>query len=257
MKKIGVTTIGGMSMNRTFIQLFGFIIIVVITVGSVQNPFTATYLESLTKNEIVVSNSIQTLRSEVKVKASEFEVEPQDAKIDKVWKAMPGLNGLKVDIDASVKKMQQKGVFDENKLVFKEVPPSVTLKDLSPAPIYKGHPEKKMVSFVINVAWGNEYIPDMLQTLKDEGVSATFFLEGKWTKKNPELAKTIVDAGHEIGNHSYSHPDFKNLSAEATSKEIAEANSIIKAVTGKTPKWFGPPSGSFRDQRWRLLLRMI
>ena len=69
-----------------------------------------------------------------------------------------------------------------------------------------------MVSFIINVAWGNEYLSDMLATLKKHHVSATFFLEGRWVQKNPELAKMIADAGHEVGNHSFTHPDMKNLS---------------------------------------------
>ena len=68
-----------------------------------------------------------------------------------------------------------------------------------------------MVSFIINVAWGNEYLSDMLATLKEHHVSATFFLEGRWAQKNPELAKMISEAGHEVGNHSFTHPDMKNL----------------------------------------------
>jgi len=65
-----------------------------------------------------------------------------------------------------------------------------------------------MVSFLINVAWGNEYLPDILATLKKQNVKASFFLEGRWVQKNPELAKMIVEAGHEVGNHSYTHPDM-------------------------------------------------
>ena len=55
--------------------------------------------------------------------------------------------GLKVDIEASYKNMKKKEVFDEKKLVFIQIKPKVHLKDLPPSPIYKGHPEKPMVSF--------------------------------------------------------------------------------------------------------------
>ena len=80
---------------------------------------------------------------------------------------------------------------------------------MPPSPIYRGHPEKPMVSFIINVAWGNEYLPEILATLKRHQITASFFLEGNWVKSNPDLAKMIVSAGHEVGNHSYTHPDMQ------------------------------------------------
>ena len=156
--------------------------------------------------------------------------------------------GLKVDISASYQKMKKAGKFDKKELVFKEIQPSLHLKDLPPSPIYRGHPDKPMVSFIINVAWGNEYLSDMLKTLKRHHISATFFLEGNWVKKNPDLAKMIVDAGHEVGNHSYTHPDMKRLSAERARAEMMKTNEVIEATTGKKCVWFAPPSGSYRDE---------
>ena len=100
--------------------------------------------------------------------------------------------------------MKPAGKFDEKKLVYKQVRPKVHLSDLPQEPIYRGHDEKPMVSFTVNVAWGNEYLPKMLEVLKKHHAKATFFLEGKWVKNNPDMAKMIVDAGHEVGNHSYS-----------------------------------------------------
>ena len=105
-----------------------------------------------------------------------------------------------------------------------------------------------MVSFLINVAWGNEYLQDMLAVLKKQHVKATFFLEGRWTKNNPELAKMIYEEGHEIGNHSYSHPNMQTLSTQATREELRKTNEVIEAVTGVKSIWFAPPSGSFRDE---------
>ena len=95
-----------------------------------------------------------------------------------------------------------------------------------------------MVSFIINVAWGNEYIPDMLATLKKHQVYATFFLEGRWVKNNPDLAKMIVDAGHEVGNHSYSHPDMRTLESIKVREELKKTNEMIEVTTGEKVKWF-------------------
>lgn len=57
----------------------------------------------------------------------------------------------------------------------------------------------------------------------------------------------IADAGHEIGNHSYSHPDMKTLSSEAVRRELEKTNEVIEAATSVKCKWFAPPSGSYRD----------
>ncbi|KUP08708.1 hypothetical protein Q73_05870 [Bacillus coahuilensis m2-6] len=211
-----------------------------------KNPFVTTYMFQL-KSVVFPVATQQTLLQEIEEKSKEFEVPAADAKIDPVWKTVPGYNGLKVDIQSSYDNMKEVGEFKEELLVYEQVSPSVHLTDLSPAPIYKGHPDKPMVSLTINVAWGNEYIPDMLESLEKHKVYATFFLEGRWVKENPEMAKMIAEAGHEIGNHSYSHPDLNKSSKEKTIEELTKTNEVIEATIGKRVKWFAPPSGSFND----------
>lgn len=214
---------------------------------TVDNPITDGYLSVMKGSTVDVSKQNDLYR-EIEEKAPNYEIKPSNAKIDPVWKAMPGYNGLKVDIEASYKKMKSSGKFDEDKLVFQQVKPEVHLTDLEPAAVYKGHPDKPMVSFIVNVAWGNEYLSSMLKTLKKHNVTATFFLEGRWVKENPDLAKMIASAGHEVGNHSYSHPNMKEISAAKTKKEIDDTNSVIEATTGKKVTWFAPPSGSYREE---------
>jgi len=187
-------------------------------------------------------------KAQVRSKEEEEALKNADARIDPIWKTIPGYNGLIIDVDASYKKMKISEKFNEKKLVFKQVKPNIHLDELPPAAIYKGHPDKPMVSFIINVAWGNEYLSNMLATLKKHHVSATFFLEGRWVQKNPELAKMITDAGHEVGNHSFTHPDMKHLTVEQIRAEITKTNEVIKATTGSNPRWFAPPSGSYKDE---------
>lgn len=214
----------------------------------VNNPFSHTYVSGLKSGTLEVAGHKNSLMSEIEMKAIEYEVEPSDARKDPVWKVVPGYNGLKVDIKRSYSKMEKEGKFDPEKLVFKQVPPQVHLEDLPPMAIYKGHPEKPMVSFIINVAWGNEYLTGMLATLKKHNVTASFFLEGRWVKNNPSMAKMIADAGHEIGNHSFTHPNMKQLTAPKINEEIRRTNEVIEAVTGVQTKWFAPPSGSYKDE---------
>ncbi|MFC3882525.1 polysaccharide deacetylase family protein [Bacillus songklensis] len=235
-------------MKGMTIQLFAFSVVLVITYGTVQNPYTSYYINDLKAEALPVARETSDLYEQIKEKAKNYEIEPENAKVDRVWKLIPGYNGLKVDIKASYDNMKKTGSFDESKLIYKQVPPTVHLKDLPPTPIYKGHPEKPMVSFIINVAWGNEYIPQILETLKKHHVKATFFLEGRWAKNNPDMAKMIVAAGHEIGNHSFSHPNMKIISENQIKDELQKTNDVIQSVTGETCKWFAPPSGSYRQE---------
>jgi peptidoglycan-N-acetylglucosamine deacetylase len=226
-----------------------FAIICFITWYSVNNPLTNQYVLDLKHISLpAVATQNDSLYQEIVRNAAKAEIKPADARIDSVWKAIPGYNGLTVDVKSSYKNMKEKGRYNANKLVFKQVKPKIHLQDLPPSPIYRGHPDKPMVSFIINVAWGNEYLPDILTTLKRHKITASFFLEGNWVKKNPELAKMIVGAGHEVGNHSYSHPNMKQLSAAKAREELVNTNEVIEATTGKTCVWFAPPSGSYRDE---------
>ncbi|PLR77683.1 hypothetical protein CU633_09760 [Bacillus sp. V3-13] len=206
------------------------------------------YVAVLKTETLSAGKQKSLLQEEIERRAKEYEIPPVDAKIDRVWKAIPGYNGLKVDVEASYKKMKETGKFAEEDLVFEQTSPAVHLSDLAAAPIYKGNPDKPMAAFIINVAWGNEYIPDMLATLKNHHVSASFFLEGRWAKQNPELVKMIAAAGHEIGNHSYSHPNMKTLGTAKIHEELKKTNEVIEATTGINPVWFAPPSGSYRDE---------
>ncbi|WP_233202872.1 polysaccharide deacetylase family protein [Sporosarcina sp. P1] len=194
-------------------------------------------------------NDNDRLTTELESFSKAHHIPAVDAKVDRVWKAIPGYNGLEVDLKASYKKMKATGKLDEAKIVYKETSPSIHLNDLGPHPIFKGNPDKPMVSFLINVAWGNEYIPEILDVLKKHNIQASFFFDGSWVSKNPDLAKMIHNEGHEIGNHAYSHPDLQQKSEAETMEELKKTNDVIMKTLGITsPKWFGPPSGSFNQQ---------
>lgn len=235
-------------MQRKIIHFIGFVLILTVSIGFIENPFTSSYVDQMKHADITVMKHQDSLHKEIVEKAKNYQIPAQNAEVHKVWKATPGYNGLEVDVEESYKKMKVKGEFNEKLLVFRQISPEVHLEDLPAEPMYRGHPDKPMVSFLINVAWGNEYIPDMLETLNKYHVKATFFLEGRWTKENPEMAKMIVDAGHEVGNHSYTHPDMSKLSTVDIKEQLLKTSEVIKSVTDVTPTWFAPPSGSLRDE---------
>ena len=230
-------------------HLLLFSSVLVLILGLSINPNKAMSLGSNVKGNITASAEIKKadLYRKIQIYSDQQEVEPIDAKIDRVWKAIPGYNGLRINIKASYEKMKANGEFDKNKIVYEEIPPNIHLEDLESEPIYRGNPQKPMVAFLINVAWGNEYIPEILKVLNEQQIKATFFFDGSWVKKNPDLAKMIKEAGHEIGNHAYSHPDLKQRSVAQTKEELQKTNDVIKATLGITPIWFAPPSGSFNE----------
>lgn len=115
-------------------------------------------------------------------------------------------------------------------------------------PIFKGNPENKAVAFCINVAWGNEYIPSILQTLKENNCQATFFFVGTWVRDYPKLGKTIARAGHEIGNHGYYHLHPASLTKEKLQKLIIENEELLQRELGRTSKLFAPPYGEFNKK---------
>lgn len=89
------------------------------------------------------------------------------------------------------------------------------------------------------------YTPLLLDTLSRYNVKATFFVIGKDCENYPELLKRISDAGHEIGNHSYSHARFCALGTSQIEEELGKANRIIAKITGKYPFLVRPPGGQY------------
>lgn len=91
--------------------------------------------------------------------------------------------------------------------------------------------------------------PSILKTLKSAGLQVTFFLTGKWCEQNPDLVKEIAADGHEIGNHSYSHKDFRKLTDDAIVEQLTQTEDIVMRLTGRSTKpLFRPPFGG-RDKR--------
>ncbi|MBB6452874.1 putative sporulation protein (polysaccharide deacetylase family) [Salirhabdus euzebyi] len=234
--------------KQHFMHLCLFITLVIVSLGVVENPFTEDYVSVMKNVTVTAVNTEDPLYQELEQKAKEYEKEPHSAKIDKVWKKMPGLNGLKVDISKSYAKMKKKGKFDEKLLVYKQIEPEVKLKDLPAAPIFRGNPNKQMVSFLINVSWGEEYIPDMLKVLKQHNVKATFFIDGAWAQKNVELLKMVKEQGHEIGSHGYNHPNMSRLGENQIHEQVTKTNEIINSILDVKPTLFAPPAGNFTNQ---------
>jgi polysaccharide deacetylase family sporulation protein PdaB len=95
------------------------------------------------------------------------------------------------------------------------------------------------------LSWGNDDTEQLIKILGEYKVPATFFVVGAWVDKYPESVKALSDAGHQIQNHSNTHPHMPQLSREQMRDEIESCNKKIADVTGVTPTLLRPPYGDY------------
>lgn len=112
-------------------------------------------------------------------------------------------------------------------------------------PIYCVECDKKQVAISFDAAWGNEETGQLLDILDEYDVKATFFLVGDWVDNYPDDVKKIADKGHDVGNHSNTHPHMTELSQDKATEEITACNEKIEAIIGHTPTLFRAPYGDY------------
>jgi peptidoglycan-N-acetylglucosamine deacetylase len=97
-----------------------------------------------------------------------------------------------------------------------------------------------------------ENTPRLLDILKERDIKATFFMIGENAERLPEIVKRVVAEGHEIGNHSWSHPLLAKMTDEAVREELQKTQDAIVQASGYTPGLLRPPYGGFtgRQRRW-------
>ncbi|QXM05558.1 polysaccharide deacetylase family sporulation protein PdaB [Crassaminicella indica] len=115
-------------------------------------------------------------------------------------------------------------------------------------PIYCVDTEEKKIAISFDAAWGDQYTDGILDILDKYNVKTTFFLVGFWVDKYPDMVKKIHEKGHDIGNHSSTHPHMSKLSVEQISKELNETGEKIEKITAKKPILFRPPFGDYNNQ---------
>lgn len=87
----------------------------------------------------------------------------------------------------------------------------------------------------------------LLDALKERNVKATFFVLGLNVVKYPDLVKRMIEEGHEVGNHTYSHKNLFQLEDDEIKEEIEITNNLIKEITGDYPKLFRPSYGNYNE----------
>ena len=107
--------------------------------------------------------------------------------------------------------------------------------------------EDKVLSISFDAAWGNEDTQQLIDILEKYHVKATFFVVGGWEDNFPESVKALSDAGHEVMNHSNTHPHMTQISKEKMKEEVETCNQKIEQITGKRPTLLRAPYGDYNN----------
>lgn len=114
--------------------------------------------------------------------------------------------------------------------------------------VQKGNTTEKIVALTFDDGSDGTNIDSIIGVLSKHNVKATFFLTGSGASSHPQKIKNITNAGHDIGNHSYSHPYFTKISPAETKNQLQRTENIIGDITGKSTKpLFRPPYGDYNS----------
>lgn len=111
--------------------------------------------------------------------------------------------------------------------------------------IMRGNTLEKIVALTFDDGSDGANFDKIVSTLAKHNIKATFFLTGSGTENHPQAVKNMAAAGHDIGNHSYNHPDFTKVSVAEMQSQLSRTETIVKNLTGRSTKpYFRAPYGA-------------
>ncbi len=115
--------------------------------------------------------------------------------------------------------------------------------------IYFGNTEEKVLYLTFDEGYENGYTGVILDTLKEKGVPATFFITGPYLEKNRDLIGRMVNEGHIVGNHTVNHPNMPSKGTkEAMQEEILNLDRRFYELYGRHMTYFRPPEGAYSER---------
>ncbi len=120
-------------------------------------------------------------------------------------------------------------------------------------PIYLIPTSEPAVALTFDISWGEKSPGPILDILKEQRVTATFFLSGPWVESHPDLVKRIAEDGHEIASHGHRHINYSPLSREEIIAEVNASKEAIKRVTGLEIEFIRTPNGDYDAEAIRAI----
>ncbi len=109
----------------------------------------------------------------------------------------------------------------------------------------KSNIQKHQLALTFDDGPSRQHTEEILSILEEYKIKATFFVIGENAKSDPERIRMIYDAGHELGNHTFTHAYISKISKEALREEIKKTEEVLKEITGERPYVFRPPGGYY------------
>ncbi|MDD4036271.1 MAG: polysaccharide deacetylase family protein [Bacilli bacterium] len=178
-------------MLKKFFQVIGFIFLI---------SFSFFY----TEKAITVVREHDPIMVELRDLSSNYQIDPINVTFVEDKCIIPGYNGIAIDINKSYSNMRRFGKFNESLIVNKEIVPDKTINKIYDKYIVKGNKVKESVSLIFKVK-NDTYIDIIFNILNNEGVKATFFIDGYWMENNLGVVKYILDNNHELANLGYNN----------------------------------------------------
>ena len=115
---------------------------------------------------------------------------------------------------------------------------------------YIGNTEEKVLYLTFDAGYENGCTAKILDVLREQQVSAAFFLVGNYIEKNADLVRRMAEEGHTVANHTMHHYDMSKLSEkEAFSKELTDLENLYRQTTGQElPRYYRPPQGIYSEE---------
>jgi len=123
-------------------------------------------------------------------------------------------------------------------------------------PYRKGASEARQIALTFDDGPSIRNTEEILAILKEYDIRATFFVIGENAEAEPERIRKIHEAGHEIGNHTYTHAYISKIEKEALREEILKTENVLKEITGEAPCVFRPPGGDYDEESLAVLEEM-
>ncbi|MDC3414602.1 polysaccharide deacetylase family sporulation protein PdaB [Aquibacillus sp. 3ASR75-11] len=117
----------------------------------------------------------------------------------------------------------------------------------SPAALSKGSDKDPNIALTFNISWGNTQVEPILDQLKKQDVKATFFVNGEWAERHPELVDKIKKNGHEIGMLGYRYESYLKQDIEDVRKDLLKAKEVFRKL-GYDTRLLRTPSGHFNKE---------
>jgi peptidoglycan/xylan/chitin deacetylase (PgdA/CDA1 family) len=109
--------------------------------------------------------------------------------------------------------------------------------------VAEARPNERIVALTLDDGPGDTMVDSLIDVLHSHGAHATFFVTGRELAESPEAGAKLVAAGHELGNHSWSHARLIFKTATTLRNEVERTDSLLRAVGQRDPIWFRPPYG--------------